>query len=129
MAGYLNDRVLDNGLSALTSEANKLTICHTLPTTYTQANATYAVGAKTSPTVGSPTARSPSGRKVTISAITDGVISATSTGSSDDAQYWALVDTANSRLLAANDLAASQLVTSGNAFTLTAFDIGIPGPA
>lgn len=121
---YLNDRVLDNGLSALTSEVNKLTVCSQEPATYTEANATYALGAKTSPTVGSPGARTPSGRKVTVSAITDGAVSATGT-----ATHWAVVDTVNSRLLAAGALAASQAVTNGNTFTLAAFDIGIPGPA
>lgn len=120
---FLNDRVLDNGLSALTSEANKLTICSAEPATFAEANATYALGSKVSPTVGSPGARAPSGRKVTVSAITDGAVSATGTAS-----HWALVDTVNSRLLAANSLSASQAVTNGNAFTLAAFDVGIPGP-
>lgn len=120
---YLNDRVLDNGLSALTSEANKLTICNAEPANYTEANATYALGSKTSPTVGAPAARAPSGRKVGVSAISDGVV-----GASGTATHWALVDTVNSRLLAAGALTASQAVTNGNAFTLTGFDIGIPGP-
>jgi hypothetical protein len=53
-------------------------------------------------------------------------VTATSTGTSDDAQYWALTDTANSRLLAAGSLASGQMVTSGNTFTLAAFDIRIP---
>jgi hypothetical protein len=34
----------------------------------------------------------------------------------------------NSRLLATGSLTASQAVTSGNTFTLTSFDIGIPDP-
>lgn len=121
---FLNDRVLDNGLSALTSEANKLTVCSAEPGTFTEANSTFALGSKSSPTVGSPAARSPSGRKVTVSAISDGAVSATGTAS-----HWALVDTVNSRLLAAGALSATQPVTSGNTFTLTSFDIGIPGPA
>lgn len=126
---YLNDRVLDNGLTVLDTEANRLDICHTEPTTYTQATSTYTVGNKTSLSIGAPAARTPSGRKVTVAAITDGSVTATSTGTSDDAQYWAIVDTSNSRLLAAGPLSAAQLVTSGNTFTLAAFDIGIPGPA
>ena len=126
---FLNDRVLDLGLNVLDTEVNRLDVCHTEPTTYTQATSTYTVGNKTGYSVGSPAARSPSGRKVTAPAITDGSITATSTGTGDDAQYWALTDTVNSRLLAAGSLAAAQLVTSGNTFTLTAFDVGIPGPA
>ena len=99
---YLNDRVLDNGLSALTSEADELIICSAEPATFAEADATYALGSKASPTVGAPAARAPSGRKVTVSAITDGTVFATGT-----ATHWALVDTSNSRLLAANSLSAS----------------------
>ena len=50
-----------------------------------------------------------------------GAIDATGTAS-----HWALVDTGNSRLFAAGALSASQAVTDGNTFTLSAFDIGIP---
>jgi len=121
---YLNDRILDNGLSALTSEANVLHICSQQPATYAEAITTYTLGNKTTPTVGSPAARAPSGRKVTVSAISDG--SATGNGS---ATHYSLVDTANSRLLAAGSISVPQTVSSGNVFTLTAFDIGIPAPA
>lgn len=121
---YLNDRVLDEGLSALTNEGNRLDICSQEPATYAQATSTYSLGNKTGPTIGSPGARSPSGRKVTVSAINDGSVTGTNT-----ATHWAVSDTANSRLLAAGPLSASQAVTSGNTFTLQAFDIGIPGPA
>ena len=122
----LFDRVLDNGLTVLDTEANRLDICHTLPTTYTEATSTYTVGNKTSLSVGSPAAASPNGRTVTVAQITDGSVTATSTGTSDDAQYWAITDTVNSRLLAAGSLSAAQMVTSGNTFTLAAFDIRIP---
>lgn len=121
---FINDRVFDNGLSALTSEVNKLTVTSAEATTYTEGNATYALGNKTTPTVGSPSDRSPSGRKVTISAITDGSVTATGT-----ATHWALLDTSNSRLLATGSLSASQSVTNGNTFTLAAFDVGIPDAA
>lgn len=121
---YINDRVFDNGLTVLDTEVNRLDICSQEPTTYAQATSTYTLGNKTSPTVGAPADRSPSGRKVTVSAITDGTVSGTGT-----ATHWALTDTGNSRLLATGSLSASQSVTSGNTFTLTAFDIGIPDAA
>lgn len=123
------DRVLDFGLNVLDTECNALYICHTEPTTYAQATSTYALGNKTGLNVGSPAARAPSGRRVTVPAITDGVVTATSTSVADDAQFYALVDTVNSRLLVTGSLAAAQFVTSGNVFTTTAFDVGIPGPA
>lgn len=122
----LGDHVLDGALAILDTEANRLDICHTKPTTYAQATSTYTVGNKLTPSVGSPAAASPNGRKVTVAQITDGTITATSTGASDDAQYWALTDTVNSRLLADGLLASAQMVTSGNTFTLAAFDIRIP---
>lgn len=115
------DYVLDSALSKLDTEADKLYICSAEPTTYTQAITTYALGVKTSLSVGAPADRSPNGRKVTVAAITDGSVTGTGTAS-----HWAIVDSVNSRLLAANALSASQSVTSGNTFTLAAFDIGLP---
>lgn len=120
----LNDRVFDNGLTVLDTEANVLHICGTLPTTYTEATSTYTLGNKTSPTVSAPSDRTGGGRKVTVSAITDGSVTATGT-----AAYYALCDTVNSRMLAQGSLSASQALTSGNTFTLGALDIGIPDPA
>ena len=123
---YLNDRVLDFGLDVLDTEANRLDICSQEPTTFGQAttDGTYSLGNKTSLSIGSPAARSPSGRKVTVAQITDGTVTETTT-----ATHWAITDTVNSRLLATGSLSAGQLVTDGNTFTLAAFDIGIPGPA
>ena len=121
---YLNPRVLDSGLSVLTGEVNKLTICSQEPANYTEGNATYALGAKTSASVGSPGDASPNGRKVTVAAVTDGAVTAT-----DTATHWALLDTANSRLLAAGALSSPQAVSNGNTFTLGTFDIRIPDPA
>lgn len=120
---FINDRVFDNGLADL-DNANKLTITSQEATTFTEANATYDLGAKTSPTVGAIGDRTPSGRKRTIAAITDGSVSDSGTAS-----HWAVVDTVNSRLYATNSLSSSQSVTAGNTFTLTAFDIGIPDAA
>jgi hypothetical protein len=118
---YINPRVLDSGLSILTSEANRLHWCSAEPTSYALA-VSLSLGNKASPTVGSPADRTPSGRKVTVSAISNGTCTATGT-----ATHWALVDTVNSRLLATKTLAASQAVTNGDTITSAAFDIGIPG--
>lgn len=122
MAGYLHPDVLDNGLGIIDTAGNKLTICSALPSTYTEANATYALGNKTTPTISAPQARTPDGRKVVVSAITDGTVSASGTAS-----HFAILDTSGSRLLAAQALASTQSVTSGNTFTLGAVDVGIPG--
>jgi hypothetical protein len=120
----LADRVFDNGLTVLDTEANRLDICSSEPTTYAGATSTVSLGNKTSLSIGAPADRSGGGRKVTVAAITDGSVTATGTAS-----HWAITDTGNSRLLAAGALSSSQGVTSGNTFTLPAFDIGIPDPA
>ena len=120
----LNDRVLDNGLTVLDTEANKILITSAEATTYTEANATYALGNSTSLSIGAPADRTGGGRKVTVAAITDGSVTGTGT-----ATHYAIVDTVNSRLLATSSLSASQSVTSGNTFTLSTVDIGIPDPA
>lgn len=120
----LDNTVFDSGLSVLDTLADILYICSAEPTTYTEASSTYALGSKAGPTVSAPADAPGGGRMVTVSAITDGTVTATGT-----AAYWALCDVSETRLLAAGDLSASQGVTSGNTFTLTQFTITIPDPA
>jgi hypothetical protein len=120
----LNDRVFDNGLTVLDVEATRIDICSTEPATYAEATSTYTLGNSTSLSIGAPADRSGGGREVTVAAISDGSVTATGT-----AAYYAIVDTLNSRLLATGSLSASQVVTSGNTFTLTSVTIGIPDPA
>ncbi|PSJ60742.1 hypothetical protein [Pseudaminobacter soli (ex Li et al. 2025)] len=121
---YLHDRVLDNGLTVLTTETKAVHFCSAQPATYAEATTTLSLGSKATPTVGSPSARLPNGRKVTVAAISDA--NATAAGI---ISHYALVDTTNSRLLAAGSLLAAKSVTSGDKITSAAFDIGIPGPA
>jgi hypothetical protein len=120
----LNDRVFDNGLTVLDTEANRIDVTSQEATTYAEATSTYTLGNSTSLSIGAPADRTGGGRKVTVAAITDGSISGTGT-----ATHYAIVDTSNSRLLATGSLTASQSVTSGNTFTLATFDIGIPDPS
>ena len=128
----LADYVLDNGLTSIVGANRRVDICHTLPTTYAQATTDagtaggYSVGNKTGLTVAAVAARAPNGRKVTIPAITDGLITETGSTAGTDAEFWAVTDPANSRLLCAGSLSAAQFVTDGNTFTTNAFDIGIP---
>jgi len=120
----LADRVFDNGLTVLDTEANRLDICSTEPTTYTQATSTYTLGNKTSLSIGAPADRTGGGREVTVASFTDGSVTASGT-----AAYYAITDTTNSRLLATGSLSSSQAVTSGNTFSISSFKIGIPDPA
>ena len=118
------DRVLDSGLETLTNEANRVDVCSQEPTTYAEATSTYTLGNTTTVTISSPADRSGGGRKVTLSAISDGSVSGTGT-----ATHYSISDTTNSRLLVTGSLTASQSVTSGNTFSLEALDVGIPDPS
>jgi hypothetical protein len=113
MTAYLNDRVLDNGLTVLDTEVTGIHYCSALPTDYANV-ATVTLGNKTGISVGSPAARSPTGRKVTVAAVTNG--SATASGT---ITHYALVET----------IAVSKTVNNGDTITSPAFDLGIPAPA
>jgi hypothetical protein len=117
---FIADYALD-GLVEKVREATRLFITSQEATTWAQASSTYNLGTKTSPTMGAVSDRTGGGRKTTISAITDGTVNSTGT-----ATHWALADHANERLLATGSLTSSQSVTSGNTFSLTAFDVGVP---
>lgn len=118
------DRVLDNGLTVLDTEANRVDVTSQEATSYAEATSTYTLGNSTSVTISAPADRTGGGRKVTMSAISDGSVTATGT-----ATHYAIVDTTNSRLLVTGSLTASQAVTSGNTFSLEALDVGIPDPS
>ena len=120
----LNDRVFDNGLTVLDTEANRIDITSQEATSYADATSTSTLGNSTSLSIGAPADRAGGGREVTVAAITDGSVTGTGT-----ATHYAIVDTVNSRLLATGSLTASQAVTNGNTFTLTSVNIGIPDPA
>ena len=122
--GTLNDRVFDSGLTVLETEANRVDICSSEPTTYAAATSTLTLGNKTSISISAPADASPNGRKVTLAAITNASVTGTGT-----ATHYAITDTSSNRLLATGDLSASQVVTSGNEFNLTSSDIRIPDPA
>lgn len=124
----LADYVLDNGLVSIVGAGRRLDITHTLATTYLEAttDAAFSLGNKTGLTIAAAAARTPNGRKITVPAITDGVITETTTSAANDAAFWALTDPANSRLLCTGPLSATQYVTDGNSFSTPAFDIGIP---
>lgn len=120
----LNDRVFDNGLTVLDTEANAIHVTSQEATSYTDATSTSTLGNSTSLSIGAPADRAGGGREVTVAAISDGSITGTGT-----VTHYAIVDTVNSRLLVTGSLSASQSVTSGNTFSLASFTVGIPDPA
>ena len=118
----LDNRVFDNGLTVLDTEANAIHITSAEATSYANVGA-VTLGNSTSLSIGAPADRAGGGREVVVAAITDGAVTGTGT-----ATTYAIVDTVNSRLLATGSLTASQSVTSGNSFTLSSVAIGIPDP-
>jgi hypothetical protein len=124
MANVVGDYALDNGLNAIHNLADKIYICSNDPTNFTDATSTYALGNMNfgvGGCFGVPGAGSPNGRQIASVAVTTGSVTGTGT-----AAKWAVVDSANSRLLANGSLAASQAVTAGNTFTLASFNIRLP---
>jgi hypothetical protein len=118
------DYVLDAALTKLDTEADRIDITSQEATTYAEATSTYTLGNSTSLSFGAPQDGDTSGRKVTAAAITDGSVTGTGT-----ATHFAITDVSASRLLATGSLTTSQGVTSGNTFTIAAFDVEIPDPA
>lgn len=113
---FLNDNVLDNGLSWADTNGTRLDLCSTDPGGTYATVTSNTLGNKTVNT-GSPEAGAVDGRKVRVPAITDGSVTATGT-----ATHWALTNGTNT-VVASGALDASQGVTSGNTFTLDAIDI------
>ena len=120
----IGDRVLDNGLTVLDTEASRVDITSQEASSYAEATSTYTLGNTTSITISAPADRTGGGRKVTLSAISGA--SVTGTGS---ATHYAITDVSNTRLLATGSLTTPQSVAAGNTFSLQALDIGIPDPA
>jgi hypothetical protein len=120
---FLNDTVLDEALSYISSNASHLYLCSSEVSVY--ANLSSAtLGDDASPSFTGPTTGDTSGRKLTVDATTAGSVTATGTAS-----HWAIATTSGSAILAAGPLSSSQSVTSGNTFTLTAFDIELRDPS
>jgi hypothetical protein len=122
----IGNRVFDNGLTVLDTEANAVHICSAEPTTYLAATNTLSLGSSSSVNFGSPqdNAGAEGGRKIVMAAITDGSVTANGT-----VTHFAVVDTVNSRLLVTGALTPSQVVTSGNDFSLGAITVVLPDPA
>lgn len=124
----LHSRVLDYGLSIITSEADTFVICTQEPTTYDEAWLTeveggFKIGHKQ--TYPDPLYDSPEdsdlGRKVVVLEFIDGEVLANAV-----AAYWAVLDTINERLLASGPLYGEVSVTNGEAFEIATCDIEIP---
>lgn len=111
--GYFHPDVYTSGLQVLTDDADRLYVCNALPTTYTEATATFALGVKLAPTVNAPAARTGGGYEVEVDTFIDGTVA-----TEGSATHWCLVDTVGLRLLSVKKLAAAQTVYEDNLFGL-----------
>jgi hypothetical protein len=121
----LDNRVFDNGLTVLDTEANVFHLTSAEATSFANV-ASVTLANNTNLLIGAPQDRPGGGREVVVAALSgNDVGTVTGTGT---ATHYALVDTVNSRLLATGLLQSSQAVTSGNTFATTSVAIGIPDP-
>ena len=75
----LSNRVFDNGLTVLDTEANRIDITSQEATTYAQAITTYTLGNSTSLSIAAPSDRSGGGREVIAAAISNGSVTGNGT--------------------------------------------------
>ena len=117
---FLADAVLDNGLQYITDNGDTLHLTSQQCTTSADVTS-YSLGYKNGITVGAPANNSTDGRRVTISAISDGTIDG-----DGDATHYTVVQ-ADGTVIASQLLTGGgQTVTSGNVFTLDEFDVIFP---
>ncbi len=112
---YLHDRLLD----AIRTECNKMVLCSQVPTTFTEANTTYALAdVAMSPTDFTIANGDVSGRKITVAAKSGVPVDVTG-----DPVVCALLDTVNQRLLYYVDETGSQTIYAGNTVNIPSFKI------
>jgi len=97
------------------TNATRLDVCTTEPTTYAEATSTYSKGNKTGINPNAPSDKGGGGREVVIPAISDG--SCTGDGV---VAYWALTNGSDTLILT-GALASGQQVYNGNTFSLAQF--------
>jgi hypothetical protein len=119
---YLSDTYKDLLLAGIRADCTQLFINSGLCVTFAEASNTKKLGVKATPTLSAPTDDGTTGRKIVLSAITDGTVSA-----SGDATHMSLCKA--DALICCYPLNALVAVTSGSTFTLTEHDINLPDPA
>lgn len=120
MAATIHNNVFDAALTVISSNGDEVLILSGAATDYTTAT-TNKLGAKASPGYDA-IADGTSGRKLVLQAISDGSVTATGTAS-----HFAITNGTDT-VYVCQELSASQGVTSGNTFTLTACTIQLSDP-
>lgn len=125
MGKKIYDAVYDAQLDFLKANSKKLVVCSAEPTTYEEANTTYALAAAdiTATNFTGPVAGPVSGRMLTLNPLENITISVSGT-----ATHIALLDSTNSRLLLVTVCTAQALVAA-NKVTVDSFNYTLPQPA
>lgn len=124
MAKSVHSDVLDGALNIIKNNCTRMVACSAQPTTYTEADATYALANVTMTGADfTLAAGAVSGRKATVAQKT-GVTVATS----GTANHVALLDVTNSKLLYVTT-ATAQVLTSGNTMTFNSWTVEIADPS
>ena len=126
MAKSVHTDVLDQALNYIKTNATKMTVCSTQPTTYAEANATYMLANTTMASADFTLANGDvSGRKVSVAAKSG--ITITNSGT---AQHIALLDVTNSKLLLVTTCTSQALTANGaNTVSVPTFDYEINAAA
>ena len=124
MAKSVHNDILDAALNHIKSNATKLCVCNSQPTTYAQATASYKLASVviSSADFGAPADGDSSGRKIQVNAQSS--VSIDSTGT---AAHVALVKVAGSVLLYVTTTTATGL-TGGGKVNVAAWDVEIADP-
>ena len=124
MAKSVNPTVLDQALNYIKNNCTRMVLCSSQPTTYTEANSTFALAnvtmASSDFTVGAGVT---SGRKVAVAAKNS--VSVSTSGTST---HVALLDVTNTALLYVTTH-TSQALTSGNTANIGTWNIEIADPS
>lgn len=124
MAKSVHNNVLDQSLEYIKNNCDKMTVCSQEPTTFTEANSTYALAdvsmGSTDYTIADGDT---SGRKVTVAEKSGVTVDDTGTGN-----HVALLDTVNSLMLYVTT-STSQSLTSGNTMTFETWDVELRDPS
>lgn len=129
MAKSADDAIMDAALNNLADNGDRMDICATQPTTFTEATSTNTLG-NTTLTTGAGNGDytladgDTSGRKVTVAAQ-----SGVSIDSSGTADHVAISDTVNSTLKYVTTLGTSKAVSSGDTADIGAWDVEVEDPA
>lgn len=121
MGKYVNDDLLDLPLEDIQTNGNKITVCSAQPTTYAEANATYALADVVVDSSDYSIADgASSGRALTVAAQ-----NAVPVDSSGTATHVAIIDTVNSVLKYVTTV-TSQALTAGNSVNIPSFKLTFP---